>query len=157
MRRSTPQQPPQDLRPVARALKDMREQLEEMDKQQAVSASSLAGQVQAAHIETAGDFAGFDQGQIERPEGLRPLAQGVRKGAPPGQLPGKPGEQRLPLRMRVLAGEQRKAIRERQARLQQRSKLADQRLAVLTLPQLSLIHISEPTRQCCTSRMPSSA
>lgn len=47
MRRSTPQQPPQDLRPVARALKDMREQLEEMDKQQAVSASSLAGQVQA--------------------------------------------------------------------------------------------------------------
>ena len=23
--------------------------------------------------------------------------------------------------------------------------------------QLSLIHISEPTRQCCTSRMPSSA
>ena len=24
-------------------------------------------------------------------------------------------------------------------------------------PQLSLIHISEPTRQCCTSRMPSSA
>lgn len=47
MRRSTPQQPPQDLRPVARALKDMREQLDEMDKQQAVSASSLAGQVQA--------------------------------------------------------------------------------------------------------------
>ena len=48
MRRSTPQPaPPQDLRPVARALKDMREQLDEMDKQQAVSASSLAGQVQA--------------------------------------------------------------------------------------------------------------
>ena len=47
MRRSTPQQPPQDLRSVARALKDMREQLDEMDKQQAVSASSLAGQVQA--------------------------------------------------------------------------------------------------------------
>lgn len=47
MRRSTPQQPPQDLHPVARALKDMREQLDEMDKQQAVSASSLAGQVQA--------------------------------------------------------------------------------------------------------------
>lgn len=47
MRRSTPQQPPQDLRPVARALKDMRDQLDEMDKQQAVSASSLAGQVQA--------------------------------------------------------------------------------------------------------------
>ena len=47
MRRSTPQQPPQDLRPVARALKDMRAQLDEMDKQQAVSASSLAGQVQA--------------------------------------------------------------------------------------------------------------
>ena len=32
MRRSTSQQPPQDLRPVARALKDMREQLDEMDK-----------------------------------------------------------------------------------------------------------------------------
>ena len=47
IRRSAPQQPPQDLRPVARALKGMREQLEEMDKQQAVSASSLAGQVQA--------------------------------------------------------------------------------------------------------------
>lgn len=48
MRRSTPQPaPPQDLRPVARALKDMREQLDSMDKQQAVSASSLAGQVQA--------------------------------------------------------------------------------------------------------------
>ena len=25
------------------------------------------------------------------------------------------------------------------------------------IPNLSLIHISEPTRQCCTSRMPSSA
>ena len=25
------------------------------------------------------------------------------------------------------------------------------------IPHLSLIHISEPTRQCCTSRMPSSA
>ena len=47
MRRSTPQQLPQDLRPVARALKDMRAQLDQMDKQQAVSASSLAGQVQA--------------------------------------------------------------------------------------------------------------
>ena len=28
---------------------------------------------------------------------------------------------------------------------------------ILDTPQLSLIHISEPTRQCCTSRMPSSA
>ena len=29
--------------------------------------------------------------------------------------------------------------------------------AVIPEPDLSLIHISEPTRQCCTSRMPSSA
>lgn len=47
-RRSAPQPaPPQDLRPVARALKDMREQLDHMDKQQAVSSSAIAGQVQA--------------------------------------------------------------------------------------------------------------
>ena len=47
-RRSAPQPaPPQDLRPVARALKDMREQLDAMDKQQAVASSAIAGQVQA--------------------------------------------------------------------------------------------------------------
>ena len=40
-------EPPQDLRPVARALKDMREQLTELDKQQAVTSSAIAGQVQA--------------------------------------------------------------------------------------------------------------
>ena len=28
---------------------------------------------------------------------------------------------------------------------------------IVTVCGLSLIHISEPTRQCCTSRMPSSA
>lgn len=47
-RRSAPQPaPPQDLRPVARALKDMREQIDAMDKQQAVASSAIAGQVQA--------------------------------------------------------------------------------------------------------------
>lgn len=45
-RRPAPQ-PPQDLKPVARALKDMREQLESMGKQQAATSNTLAGQVQA--------------------------------------------------------------------------------------------------------------
>ena len=30
-------------------------------------------------------------------------------------------------------------------------------MSIQFMPSLSLIHISEPTRQCCTSRMPSSA
>lgn len=48
MRRSTPQPaPPPDMRPVARALRDLHEQLDSLDKQQAISASALAGQVQA--------------------------------------------------------------------------------------------------------------
>ena len=34
---------------------------------------------------------------------------------------------------------------------------AEQIKAETTADYLSLIHISEPTRQCCTSRMPSSA
>ena len=36
-------------------------------------------------------------------------------------------------------------------------KITDFKETTKQVQRLSLIHISEPTRQCCTSRMPSSA
>lgn len=48
MQRTNPQQhPPTDLRPLAQALRDLQVRLEDIDKEQAVAQSALAGQVQA--------------------------------------------------------------------------------------------------------------